>query len=694
MAKPKVVSLLNDRNLQQCFPQLTIMGRPKNIFVECQSYDLIIQVEPTANSSLDIFENAVLRLMSIQVCSADQLAERLCLPADLVKLVILRLQEKGYLANSHSLSEQGAEILGKAGKKTGEPVPLFAKLFFIPQMEQFLPYIHIGELHPVDVIDDTKGITLEFGSRGEPKTVKGNYLRCAGDTPERLNQNECKKAIQRYNRQAAIRGLTPIKLLPNWAIDSTKGERVYFHFQAAIQKGNIDVPVISDGFVQNVDGLSTYLDRQNPELLRSLRQDAATMQINIESKTTAKYITSKYGEVSSRLSALKERLQVIIQDDSGDTTRDEQIIIKQNREDIIRDCAVMLEWAFYYYSVENPISSQLRHELTHGYGSSNPELLVSLAQKAGIECAGEFRHLFSKINARTIRRAESSGVPDFYVNFPLAIAQNGESGGGPVQRLLSENPGMLRFLDVLFIKYPHLRHGGQDNQLLPDARYVMEQGRSCVYALFPELADTENAGESDSFSLNDVSDKRLTACVSLENEMGSMHFNSLPDFVRNEWMRISPDKTGNRLPAPFEYINILYRLLEERLRTYLADKSTVYYTASAIPASKLSTPEGKTLAMQKWGDTLPKTIMSVNDYYFSAAKHGERASLGAYVLYSLCTSGDDEIRTLKELELVYCADQILIMRGHGNNVGLCIDEDALARLRSQVMQLSKYLGGY
>jgi len=69
MAKPKIVSLFKDCSMQQHFPQLKLMGRPQSLFVECQSYDLIIEVRSSQAYALDIFGDAVPRMIYIQVDS-------------------------------------------------------------------------------------------------------------------------------------------------------------------------------------------------------------------------------------------------------------------------------------------------------------------------------------------------------------------------------------------------------------------------------------------------------------------------------------------------------------------------------------------------------------------------------------------------------------------------------------------------
>lgn len=685
MGKHKVISLFKEHTLQECFPQLNIMGRSQAVFVECQSYDLVIQVHGAVSHELDIFEDAVLRMIQIQVESTDRLAENLCLPVDMVRLIILRLQEKGYLVDSHTLSPQGNALLGRVKTQEENTVPLMAKLFRIPQTGQILPYVHIGELKPADVVDDTRGFTLEFGSRGEPKIVKGRYVRCEIGQAKRLSQRECVKALQIYNRLAKDRSFPVISALTDWAIDCTAGERVYFHMQAAIQKGNADTALVSDGFVPNIDGLSAYIDQNNADILAFVRSNALEYSNTPEMGDAEKRYRGKYQEIYHEL----KEIQKMEPSDAlkiDDVTHDQIHWVSQKKMDMIRRCAVMIEWAFFYYNAENPISAQLQKELSRGDKASNTAILIELAQKIELRDADKHAQLFARVNAKNIKRMEKTRTPDFYIGFPLALAQCGESGGGLFQRLLEPEMDLLNFLDELFCVYRGLRHGGPKNILSMDPDMIKEKSIKLVCTLLPELWETSGCESEFDAMFNEISDKRLAAHVSLEHAMGSMFFNHMPEDIQDEWIHISPDKTPDQLPDPCHYVNTLYRLLESCMQLFFKEQAVVHQA--------ITRDEGVQIAEQKWGAPLPRTLSTVNGRYFDKVQQGKRVPLGAYALYYMCYMKEHECKKMQELDFVNCIDQILILRGHGNNVGLCVDYDKLYCLRDQVMKITKYLGGF
>ena len=79
MAMPKVISLFRQERFEDRFPEISILGEPTNLFVECMSYDVQIPVAGAPIRSLDIFEEAVLRMVQLKGASVDGVADILCL---------------------------------------------------------------------------------------------------------------------------------------------------------------------------------------------------------------------------------------------------------------------------------------------------------------------------------------------------------------------------------------------------------------------------------------------------------------------------------------------------------------------------------------------------------------------------------------------------------------------------------------
>ena len=88
MAKPKVISLIGADKIDNIFLNTAIIGRPADIFIQCASYDLKIPTNVRESSILDIFEETILRMLSVKKCTVSELADVLCLEKDLVNGLI------------------------------------------------------------------------------------------------------------------------------------------------------------------------------------------------------------------------------------------------------------------------------------------------------------------------------------------------------------------------------------------------------------------------------------------------------------------------------------------------------------------------------------------------------------------------------------------------------------------------------
>ena len=66
MANPKVFSLFKTKNYAECFPNISVLGKKVDFFLECSSYDVILPVKVKGDSKLDVFEEAVLKQSHIR----------------------------------------------------------------------------------------------------------------------------------------------------------------------------------------------------------------------------------------------------------------------------------------------------------------------------------------------------------------------------------------------------------------------------------------------------------------------------------------------------------------------------------------------------------------------------------------------------------------------------------------------------
>ena len=181
MAIPRVFSLFKTENYAEKFPNISILGRKVDFFLECRSYDVTLPVSVASEDKLDVFEDAVLKLIKYKAMTIADMADTLCLTQDLINFIIIRLQEMNLLQkNGSDLTEKGEEYISGDKERLDNKKVEFeqAKVFVLSQTEEILPYIHIGEfmLDPVENIEGSL-LTIEYGTVGNPIRIKGKILR-------------------------------------------------------------------------------------------------------------------------------------------------------------------------------------------------------------------------------------------------------------------------------------------------------------------------------------------------------------------------------------------------------------------------------------------------------------------------------------------------------------------------------------
>ena len=299
MSKPKVISLFQNEQYENRFINVSIIGRAVDIFVECLSYDIEIHVNVPMTRELDIFEEAILRMIKLKKCSANDLSNILCLEKDLIKFIIIRLVENGLLDDERNISKKGLQLLNCQLESKKKVEYVYGKIFVIKQTGLILPYIHVGEFQSESVDDSNAStITIGFGTAGQYRTIKGKRIKCSNyeNAQRNLSATVVKKAINTFNNIAANRSQSQINLSNEYGLMNSKGGNVYFHMKAAVQEGNVDSLIISDGFVPNIDGILDYFQKYHPKIVSEIKSKAIVMDVAAEISSLSTNIHTKYTE--------------------------------------------------------------------------------------------------------------------------------------------------------------------------------------------------------------------------------------------------------------------------------------------------------------------------------------------------------------------------------------------------------------
>lgn len=694
MGKLKVFSLFKKKHYTECFPHISVIGNKVDFFLECSSYDVILPVKVKGNRKLDIFEEAVLKLIAYKTTTIDDMADILCLTPDLINFIIIRLQEMDLLhENGRDLTEQGKKYIHVDGKIKDDINIEYsqAKVFVLNETGQILPYIQKGELIS-ETISDIQGLslTIEYGTVGNPIKIRGKVLRQNRDDKKKamLQSSSICAAINKYNR--IIQGklnYEPIRYAEGWAIENTLSDNVCFHMQAVIQNGNIDDILVSDGLVVNIDFVNDYIKRKYPDFI-SIVKEKATKNIiqdneEAEKENNKPILNHKYRELRSLLSRIHSFHQVYeYTDDNSGVNQDENRILQATQKQFLLNSYSAFEWSLYYYCLKYPLNSNIQSIIENQTAFQNANTLLKMAEKIGVINPEKYKTLFYSLDANRIKRMFSTTTPELRVALSLAIITSVYNSQCEFRELFRKRSGLFNVLAILFREHGDLAH--------KTVTYEVDKKRNKeIYDLLidfvtimqPDCVFAENNGNASKKELSQISQEKLNAEVSLSKKLGALYYyNLLPETIKEEWILVAPNKV--HYPDAAEYFDILYRIMQD----------TLYYALKDIRKNSQVRKSDIILKLKEKG-IFSISFNTVNEVFIEQILMNENGTLGANTMVYLYYQNDDVINELKKVKFVELVEQLVKLRKHGNNVSLSVSINDLNKMRDDMLSIVKLIGG-
>lgn len=698
MANPKVFSLFKTKSYAECFPNISVLGRKVDFFLECSSYDVILPVKVKVDSKLDIFEEAVLKLIAYKTTTAVEMADILCLTPDLINFIIIRLQEMELIQdNGRDLTETGKRYICIDEKITDDANVEFAqaKVFVIKQTGEILPYIQKGELIS-DPIENIQGsfLTVEYGTVGNPIRIKGKILRQKRSDKKKgmLQSSSIRIAIDKYNRiiQENL-NFDSIEYAQKWAIENTSSDDVYFHMQAVVQKGNIDNILVSDGLVVNIDFVNDYIKKNYPDFISIVKENATKNIIQdsedetgVQGRLTSNF---KYRELRSLLSRINSFTQVFeIVEGKGENnqfaSQDENQMLQAEQKKFLLNCYSAFEWSLYYYDIKYPVNNNIRSIIDNQTPFQNANTLLQMAEKIGVANPERYKELFNSLDSNRIKRMFKTNTPELRVALSLAIVTSVHNNQCEFRELLNKRPGLLQALRNLFREHGNLAHQTITNEVDKKRnKEVYDLLIDFIAVLQPDYSFAEGKGARNKRRLSQVSQDKLNAEVSLSKRLGALYYyNLLPSTIKEEWILVSPDKV--QYPESAEYFDILYRIMQDTLYFALKDIRKDPQLSKADIITKL-----------KEKGVVSKSFDTVNEVFVGQILKNENGTLGANAMVYLYYQKDDVIDELKKVNFVQIIEKLVQLRKHGNNVALSVNTQVLNKIRDNMLEIVKLIGG-
>lgn len=692
MALENVFSLFEDSRYEELFPNVRLLGNTVDYFVQCNTYEVLVPSHSAAKQRLDIFEDAVLKLLDYKPYTKEEMAAALCLSKDIISFIRIRLRELGLLEKDEfTVSELGKNYLNGPSSKNASVKYRQAKLFVIKDTGEILPYVYYGELEYANVRKSSKNFTdIEYGSAGRPTIISGKNIWAK--TPrgalggKMLRSNDIRDALLLYNKISAnSTRFAEIEIFGNYAIENSSADDCLLHIKAAIQAGSTDELIVSDGFVANNDLLARYLKKEHPEIINDVKEQAAQVRSK-ESKEDCGFDFEKANEGRYRnlyqpMYSINSAYEKIMAEEAG-SSQDEYVEEQYDQKQFLLNCYAVIEHTLYNYLLGSPLRQDRLKLLYRQDTYLNQELILTLSEQLGLDYIRQYDYLFGIVSRNNILKMYNAKTPNMYVALPLVLIEAFDNRNSLFREVLKRYPGVIHTINKLHNKCKDLRHKTYADDINVDyVDQIYYFTTLLIECLLPDFV-FRGKDEISAVSIDEKQNQRLLVDVNLAEVFGPMYYyNVMDESLKNEWKLVAPGKKN--YPAPYEYVNILYRILQE----------TIYEQVFYMKKKQLSKEELVALAQSRWGKELERGLTGVHKDYLKDTLGSKSTTLGAQALVYLCFCSDEKLAALKEIKFDEIVSLITKYREHGNNVALELDARALSQLRDKVINVTKAIGG-
>ncbi len=627
-----------------------IIGRPRNLAWPVHAYRVTLPKVSNDGDGLNAFERVILKLLDVfGILRADELADETRIPLDLVKGVLLRLQDKGFIDEYNAIIRQERnEGLNEEGSP---PVFVTALLFRELVSGKILPFLH--------QLDDVNPLQKKDGEETDFRTIRWDASH-KRNTP---TQRDVINTLRAMKKRAAVLGME-YKMPPVQQI-TIIAEPEFYHLDCpiAIQKSDSEFRIadpFGNGFTLILEkALEQILEREEnlagwllawKQLLSTSRPGKQDVRPKEPFETDANW--QRYPKLIASLKPASNA---------------------QFRT--IAKIHASIEWVLFYACCVRPFKDVVT-TLKYTEQSQHAALLEKSARAIGLEQPSQG---FRPIREGKLREFVNG---DAYQETVLAIAmlQAQNDVSHPLRRLAYAQPSLINRLLTIKAKRNEKAHGkgGADvpQQELTDDLFM----REVVNALVPDIvfADTPaTAPDRDA-----QGDALLDARANIQAELGFRLFNSLGTnlqdrLVHAECFFLSCNDGDDALA----YVLDLYAAVQSSFDRALADK----LAPDVCDAQLIHIAESKAVSACFCMD-LPESLLTVKTLAVRQTLQGGSQSLGACVIAFLLVSDEEALIALHNAQPSFVNDvaELIARRGHGN-VPLPLPKSDIRHLRKAAL---------
>lgn len=703
MAQSKVLSLFGSKNINSLFEDIELLGKPKDVFYEVQSYNILVSVYQDNNEKSNIFEETILKLLSIMELSIEKISEKLCLEKAFIKYLVEILEIKGLIDEEMKVTSSGRNLLESYNTDERKIEQRLFKIFVDFRTKQILPFIYtdIENFETESIENETKDrLEIKVGNKTDETIIKGRKIIFDGEDVLGIESFDIIKAIKKYNRIAEKTTYSKINWLGSSKIEITKSDKIFLHLQIGLQNGNIDEPFISDGFVPQIKLLLDTI--KNSIIFKKIREQESSSTISYSQEKIGRENQNTLSELIKDINKEINYLQFL------ENNRDEIKERISREKDVVKNIFSLVEISLFTYLKENPLSNEKLNKFKENEPDVNLEILKKIALEIGLNIDEEnsSREESLLLSFSRLRINNVFNTPNIKVLLPYIIIKAKYDSNNTFHKIVNENRNILKDLyclkkmadssghttkvDLLTLYNQYSFDNNKFNNSMDLINNIFEKYKKFIENLLNSKMSINKENQKVIIVEKDrevSSQKKLDADIELEKNLGNLYLYYLSNSLKDDFRMISPNKKESELPKGNDYIITLTRIIEDFL-TYL-DYEKIKYSNIEEAIQNIESFYGKKLS-----DSLRYT----NSKRYINELKGEKSSLGAKAIVFLSSlKGDYEslLENLIKENFIELIEELIELRGHRNNIENNLkDIGEINLLRDRLFKSLKLIGGY
>ena len=629
-------------------PFRSTIGRPHYLAWPVNAYRVTLPDKSRTGDDINPFERVILKLLAaLGPLDAITLSQETCIPIDLVKGVLLRLIDKGFIDDRHSIRD--LEHVSPAEHEGVAPVFVTAVLFRELVAGKILPFIRR--------VDDHNPL-LQREETGFLKKLRANPVHQRSmPTPRDVISayRGMHKRMSLHGKADALPPALQIMVAPN-------PERYFLNCPIAILTSEGDFRIgdpFGEGFSLPLETAFTQLLEQDGEVAKWLR----------DWKESLRNPRSREPDDSGR-----EPREPF--DNDANWQRYPNLIanLRPAKFEAFRSISKIyasIEWALFYACSRRPFEDAISL-LRFAKSIDHAVLLSDAALSVGLRPpAGGFRAIpdGKLLDFR-------SGKAELGASLAVSILQAAQDHSHPMRAIAAQHPDFVdRVLDIK--KRRDEKGHGQGAADAPEVQLASDQlMREVVHSLLPDIRFADSPARNQDEDVR--GDSLLDARASIQDEFGFRAFNRLGVNVQDRlihaerfWQscRDGDDSLG--------FACDLYAAVQAAFRANLVGKLPPEVSDSEFCRKAQENAVRANLCTE-----LPDCLRTVKALAIRQTLQGVVQTLGSCVIAFLLLSTQDTLCAIADSQPSFIDDieVILIRRRHGNEP-LLLPKIEIERLR-------------